>query len=103
EMIEHFTPDDFKIVILDESSILKSLDGKTRKGLTEKFAKTPYKLCCTATPAPNDVTEIGRHAEFLGVMTNAEMLAAFFVNDQKMKNGTYRLKGHAVDKFYEWL
>ncbi len=103
EMIEHFNAEDFKSVILDESSILKSLDGKTRKILTEKFTNVSYKLCCTATPAPNDVTEIGRHSEFLGVMTNAEMLAAFFINDQKMKNGTYRLKGHAVDKFYEWL
>lgn len=103
EMIEHFNPDDFETVVMDESSILKSLDGKTRKLLTEMFANTPHKLACTATPAPNDVTEIGRHAEFLGVMTNAEMLAAFFINDQKMKDGTYRLKGHAVDKFYEWL
>lgn len=103
EMIEHFDAADFGAVVLDESSILKSLDGKTRKLLTAKFANTPYRLCCSATPAPNDVTEIGRHAEFLGVMKNEEMLSAFFVNDQKMKDGTYRLKGHAVNRFYEWL
>lgn len=103
EMIHHFDPAEFGAVVLDESSILKSLDGKTRRLLTEMFAHTPYRLCCSATPAPNDITEIGRHAEFLGVMSNAEMLAAFFINDQKMKNGTYRLKRHAVEKFYEWL
>lgn len=103
EMIEHFNAADFDAVVLDESSILKNLDGKTRRLLTEMFSNTPYRLCATATPAPNDVTEIGRHAEFLGVMTNAEMLASFFVNDMKMKDGTYRLKRHAVTKFYTWL
>lgn len=103
EMIEHFNAEDFDAVVLDESSILKGLDGKTRLLLTEMFSDTPYRLCATATPAPNDVTEIGRHAEFLGVMTNAEMLASFFVNDMKMKDGTYRLKRHAVTKFYTWL
>jgi DNA modification methylase/superfamily II DNA or RNA helicase len=103
EMLDHFDAADFQAVVLDESSILKSLDGKTRRQLTEMFAGTPYRLACTATPAPNDITEIGRHAEFLGVMTNAEMLAAFFINDMKQKDGTYRLKRHAVKKFYRWL
>jgi hypothetical protein len=103
EMVQHFDPAVFQTVVLDESSILKSLDGKTRRLLTDMFAATPYRFCFTATPAPNDITEIGRHAEFLGVMTNAEMLAAFFVNDMKLKDGTYRLKRHAVNKFYEWL
>lgn len=103
EMVEHFDAAHFAGVVLDESSILKNLDGVTRKTLTAMFAQTPYRLCCTATPAPNDVTEIGRHAEFLGVMTNTEMLAAFFINSLKQKDGTYRLKKHAVNKFYRWL
>lgn len=103
EMIDKFDAADFQAVLLDESSILKSLDGKTRKLLTDKFAQTPFRFCFTATPAPNDITEIGRHAEFLGVMTNSEMLAAFFINDMKMREGTYRLKRHAVNKFYAWL
>lgn len=103
EMIEHFDATRFAGVVLDESSILKNLDGVTRKTLTAMFAETPYRLACTATPAPNDVTEIGRHAEFLGVMSNTEMLAAFFINSLKQKDGTYRLKKHAVNKFYRWL
>lgn len=103
EMVQHFDPSVFQTVILDESSILKALDGKTRRLLTEMFAATPYRFCFTATPAPNDITEIGRHAEFLGVMTNAEMLAAFFINDMRQKDGVYRLKRHAVTRFYEWL
>lgn len=103
EMFDHFDPSDFDAVVLDESSILKNLDGVFRHKLTDAFAATPYRLCATATPAPNDITEIGRHAEFLGVMTNAEMLAAYFINDMKQKDGTYRLKRHAVQKFYEWL
>lgn len=100
EMLEHFNADDFKWVVLDESSILKSIDGKTRKLLTDMFADTPYKLCCTATPAPNDVSEIGRHSEFLGIMRDKEMLSAFFVNDMEK---SWRLKKHGVQPFYRWM
>jgi DNA modification methylase len=73
--------------------------GKTRRKLTEMFTSTPYKLCCTATPAPNDITEIANHAEFLGIMTRTNMLAAFFVHDDK----GWRLRGHAEEAFYRWL
>ncbi len=105
EMIEHFDPALYGAVVLDESSILKALDGKTRRRLTEMFAATPYRLCCTATPAPNDIAEIGNHAEFLGVMAHHEMLSAFFVHGslgQGEKDG-WRLKGHAEDAFFRWL
>lgn len=99
EMVEKFDPADFGGIVLDESSILKSLDGKTRRKLTAMFAEMPYKLCCTATPAPNDIAEIANHAEFLGIMTRADMLAAFFVHDDK----GWRLRGHAEEAFYRWL
>lgn len=99
EMLDAFDPACFGAVVLDESSILKAFDGKTRKRLTAAFADTPYRLCCTATPAPNDIAEIATHAEFLGVMSRAEMLAAFFVHDDE----GWRLKGHAADAFYRWL
>lgn len=104
EMVEHFDPANYGAVVLDESSILKALDGKTRKMLTAMFAATPYRLCCTATPAPNDIAEIGNHSEFLGVMPHHEMLSAFFVHGStdKEKDG-WRLKGHAEDAFYRWL
>lgn len=99
EMIGHFDAEGFGAVVLDESSILKGLTGKTRQRLTGMFASTPYRLCCTATPAPNDIAEIANHAEFLGIMTRADMLAAFFVHDDK----GWRLKGHAREGFYRWL
>lgn len=99
EMIEHFDADAFDAVVLDESSILKSLDGKTRKRLTEMFAATPARLCCTATPAPNDIAEIANHAEFLGIMSRVEMLSAYFVHDDE----GWRLKGHAETAFFKWL
>lgn len=104
EMVGAFDPDAFGSVVLDESSILKALDGKTRKRLTEMFAGTKYRLACTATPAPNDLAEIGNHAEFLGVMSHREMLSAFFVHgsDDAGKDG-WRLKGHAEDAFFRWL
>lgn len=100
EMIEHFNASDFTWVVLDESSILKSIDGKTRKLLTDMFADTQYRLCCTATPAPNDVSEIGRHSEFLGILRDKEMLSMFFVNDMEK---SWRLKRHAVQPFYRWM
>ncbi len=99
EMVEHFNADDFGSVVLDESSILKSLDGKTRQKLTDMFAGTQYRLACTATPAPNDIAEIANHAEFLGIMSRVEMLAAFFVHDDE----GWRLKRHAEDGFFRWL
>jgi DNA modification methylase len=104
EMISHFNPDDFGAVVLDESSILKSIDGETKSLLIEMFSSTPYRLACTATPAPNDQVEIANHAEFLGVMSRTEMLATFFVHDSANGSGTgWRLKGHAYDAFYKWM
>jgi len=91
----------YRSIVLDESSILKSLDGSTRGLLIDEFVKIPYRLCCTATPAPNDLTELGNHAAFLGIMSFREMSATFFVKDS---NGqAWRLKGHARDAFARWL
>lgn len=105
EMLGHFDAAAFGAVVLDESSILKSFDGKTRGRLIETFRETPMRLCCTATPAPNDVSELANHAEFLGLMTRSDMLAAFFVFEQLPHGrGTrWRLKGHATEPFYRWL
>lgn len=99
EMIESFDPNLFGAVVLDESSILKNVDGSTRKRLTETFKVIPYRLACTATPAPNDVAELCNHAEFLGVMPRNEMLAAFFVHDDE----GWRPKGHAMKPMFEWM
>lgn len=89
-------------VVLDESSILKGMDGKMRKTLTGEFARTPYKLSATATPSPNDFMEIGTQSEWLGIMTQTEMLATFFIHDGG-DTAKWRLKGHAKQKFFEWM
>jgi superfamily II DNA or RNA helicase len=102
EKLHKFGLTSFSGVVLDESSILKSLDGKTKTGLIEGFANTPFKLACTATPAPNDHMELGNHAEFLGAMTRTEMLATFFVHDGG-DTSQWRLKGHAQDEFWKWV
>lgn len=102
EMLHHFDPDDFDGVVLDESSILKSYDGKTRTEIITAFGNAPYRLACTATPAPNDHMELGNHAEFLGVMTRQEMLSTFFVHDGG-ETQKWRIKGHAEGKFWEWV
>lgn len=99
ELASRFHAADFGAVVLDESSILKNVAGAYRQTLTDQWSDTPYRLCCTATPAPNDITEIANHAEFLGITTRANMLAAYFVHDDT----GWRLKGHAVNPFYAWL
>ncbi len=101
EMIDNIDSNKFIGVVLDESSILKNFTGSTRTKITEKFKDTPYKLCCTATPAPNDYMELLNHAEFLNVMTTAQALSIFFIND--MKTGSWRLKGHATMDFWKWV
>lgn len=102
QKLHKFDPSALGGIALDESSILKSLDGKTRGLLTEAFRETPFKLCATATPSPNDHTELGGHTEFLGVMTQAEMLATFFVHDGGSTQD-WRLKGHAREEFWRWV
>jgi DNA modification methylase len=120
EMIKAFDFSQFGAIVLDESSILKAISGHTRRLLTKLCQSVPYRLCCTATPAPNDYIELGNHAEFLGICKRSEMLAMFFINANKehtffvndkayRRKGTnkggqeWRLKHHAEDSFYEWL
>lgn len=102
EKLHKFDPGYFAGIILDESSILKSFSGKIRTSIIEAFQRTPYKLACTATPAPNDFMELGNHSEFLNILSRAEMLSLFFINDTS-NVGTWRLKGHGEDKFWKWL
>lgn len=92
----------FGCVALDESDIIKNFAGKTSMALIAAFADTPFRLCATATPAPNDHIELGTHAEFLGVMSQSEMLVRWFLNDSN-DTGTWRLKGHAIEPFWDWM
>lgn len=120
ELIDRFDMDMFGAIVLDESSILKAISGKTRQLLTDKCQGIQFRLCCTATPAPNDYTEIGNHAEFLGICSTQEMLGQYFINANKEHTfiieghayhrkgsnaaGTeWRLKHHAEEPFFRWL
>jgi len=106
EMIENFTEAInegwFDGIVLDESSILKHQDSKTRAKIIDLCRNIPYRLSCTATPSPNDYMELGSQAEFLGIMTSVEMLSMFFVHDSG-ETSKWRLKGHGKSKFWEWL
>lgn len=102
ERIHLFDTNKFIGVVLDESGILKSFNSQTRNAIIESFGNTPYKLACTATPAPNDYMELGNHAEFLGVMSYREMLSMFFVHDGG-RTSQWRLKGHSKNEFWEWV
>lgn len=99
EMVGHFDPSIFDAVVLDEASILKQSDGKTRTKLIEHFKDVRMRLACTATPAPNDIEELTNQAEFLGTSTRVNMLAAYFVHDDE----GWRLKGHAHAPMFKWM
>lgn len=102
ERLHKFTPSRLRAVVLDESSILKSYMGKTKQQLLAAFADTPFRLACTATPAPNDHLELGNHCQFLGHMDSYEMIARWFQNDL-MQVGKYTLKPHAAADFWRWV
>jgi hypothetical protein len=102
EQLENIDASIYSGIVLDESSILKNFEGRTKTMIIDSFLHTPYKLACTATPSPNDPMELGNHSEFLDVMGRNEMLAMYFVHDGG-NTSKWRLKGHAVDTFYQWV
>lgn len=102
EQLDNIDCSIFSGVVLDESSILKNFEGATKKLILDLFAKTPYKLACTATPSPNDPMELGNHSEFLDVMGRNEMLAMYFIHDGG-ETAKWRLKGHAIKLFYQFV
>lgn len=102
EQLDNIDCSQFSGIVLDESSILKNYEGKTKELIISSFNQTPYKLACTATPSPNDPMEIGNHSEFLNVMGRNEMLSMYFVHDGG-NTSKWRLKGHAQSEFYKWV
>jgi DNA modification methylase len=102
EMLGHFDSSAFGGIVLDESSILKSFGGVIRKEITTFAKDIPYRLACTATPAPNDIIELTNHAEFLDIMSGKEIVALFFTQDGNSTHN-WRLKGHAKKDFWRWL
>lgn len=102
EMLNRFDSERFGGLVVDESSILKGLNGKVRKEITGFATKIPYRLSCTATPSPNDFMELGTQCEFLGIMSQVEMLATYFIHDGS-DTSKWRLKGHARKRFWEWM
>ncbi len=103
DRLDLLDPSVFGSVALDESSILKSQYGKTKNELVRVFAETPFRLCATATPAPNDHSELGSHAEFLGIMSGMEMLSRWFINDTAQASQQWRLKKSAQESFWDWV
>jgi superfamily II DNA or RNA helicase len=102
DRLHRFDPEAFAGVVLDESSCIKHQNSKTLAAMLSAFGRTPYRLSATATPAPNDYTELGTQAEFLGVATRLEMLSEFFVHDGG-ETQVWRLKRHARRDYWRWV
>jgi hypothetical protein len=115
ERLHYFDPSKFGSVVCDESSILKSFEGSTRKAVTEFLRTIPYRLLCTATAAPNDYIELGTSSEALGYLGHTDMLTKFFKSDSdsirpfafglrgQYDGGRWRFKGHAEVPFWRWV
>lgn len=113
EKLKHFSPSDFGGVVCDESGCLKDFKSKTRAEITEFMRTIPYRLLCSATPAPNDYPELGNSAECIGEMGFQDMLTKFFRNETKSERPYYVhawarkqkwiLKGHAEEAFWRWV
>jgi hypothetical protein len=112
EKLHHFDPDAFAGVVCDESSILKSFDGKRKAQITEFMRLIPHRLLATATAAPNDYIELGTSSEALGYLGHLDMLQRFFKNEQNKATlkrfagkmiPKWRLKGHAQVPFWQWV
>lgn len=116
ERLERFDPDAFVGVVCDESGVLKNYDGATRQAITRFMRRMSYRLLCSATPAPNDFTELGTSSEALGYLGHIDMLNRFFVNDRNTsavkrskkdgiwrKESEWRFKGHGEGQFWRWL
>jgi len=102
ERIHKFDLSGLSGIILDEASIIKSKDGATRNAIIDGTRHIPFRLACTATPAPNDHQELGNQAEFVGAMSLTEMLATYFCHDGG-DTSKWRLKGHAKQDFWRWV
>lgn len=102
DRVERFDADTFSGIAIDESSILKHHTSKTLAMMIAKFRQTPFRLCGTATPSPNDFTELGTHAEFLGICTQQEMLAEFFNHDGG-ETQKWVLRPHARKAFWKFV
>jgi len=102
EQLNKFHPVAFGGIVLDESSILKNHTGAYRNFITEFASTIKYRLCCTATPSPNDYMELGTHAEFLGICKRSEMLSTYFKHDS-VNTSQWRIKSHAFEVFWKWV
>ena len=108
ERLHHFDLEVFGGIVCDESSILKNFDGAIRGTITRAMRKVKYRAMYTATPSPNDYTELGTSAEALGDMAYMDMLEHFFVsNDNSLHpdhiGQQWRFKGHAEPHFWRWV
>jgi hypothetical protein len=108
ERLHHFTASDFGGVVCDESSILKNFDGAIKAHITDFMRKVQYRAMYTATPSPNDYTELGTTSEALGDMPYMDMLQTFFKsNDDTLHPAhigqQWRFKGHAEPHFWRWV
>jgi len=120
ERLHLFNRDDYSAVVCDESSAIKSFNGKRRAVVTDFLRDMPYRLLCTATAAPNDYTELGTSSEALGVMGYMDMLSRYFRNQNNNAVDTrghwsgfhaprdfvqkqWRFKHHAETPFWRWM
>lgn len=97
-----FVPSYFGGVSFDEGDAIRNLDTKTTDYIIREMSQVPYRFIATATPAPNEYTEILNYAHFLGISDRGQALTKFFQRDST-KAGNLTLYPHKEKEFWLWV
>lgn len=98
----NFDPDYFGGVSFDEGDAIRNLDTETTDYIMKNFSRVPFKFIATATPSPNDYTEILNYSQFLGIMDRSQALTRFFQRNSTTA-GDLTLYPHKVKEFWLWV
>jgi DNA modification methylase len=98
----NFDPDAFGGICFDEASILRGLDTQTSDYILSNFMQIKYRFVATATPSPNEYTEILNYAHFLGIMDRGQALTRFFQRDSQ-KAGNLTIHKNREKEFWMWV
>jgi len=92
----------FGVVSLDEGAVLRSIGSDTYQQFSRLCRDVPYRFVATATPSPNEFTELKNYADFLGVMDGGQVLTRFFQRDSN-KAGHLTLHETRIAEFWAWM
>jgi hypothetical protein len=100
----HLDPRKFDAISLDEAKVLAGMGStKTFRELMRLYeGSAAYRFVATATPDPNDYTELLAYAAFLDIMDISQGKTRFFKRDSEHAD-RLTLLPHMADDFWHWV